>query len=315
MKTEESFNAKSGAAALPPALRTHRPAIVVEPARPAAPTGEEDLAKVHDVAEQERIRDQAATTRVLTGNAEAHEDTMAGGRRASMPVRMVAAQMSDSPAARKKREEQAALARAMRELNEWIAELDELIRILESKRDAARADAQAYFDMAHDAEDLRDSLDDGISADERKRLEALFGKDRLEGKSDQEIKEMMDLYIQEQYGNAYGKENEANEYQNEINEVNEIREEAERERDRFEARAQRAHTPEEEDALAEEVETYTRQSGERLDAIEASRIGITSEAVDAGIKQGARETSRESIAEAEAKDLNGEFTLPPPVPT
>ena len=311
MKTEEAFNAKSGAKDLPPELRTHRPATVVEPARPAAGVDEDAaVASVHEIARNEDRRRQDAARRVLTGNAEAHENTMAGGLRATAPVLTRAAQDPNSPEGRRKREAQAALARALRELEDWIERLDEIIEELGLEIARLTAKMQQHFDNAHEAEDLLEAIQDDVSEEERQRIVALLGPEAKD-KTKEELDDLITQYIASE--RAQGRETDAE------------REAKERERQRLqEERNQAAEhhadlqerarntPPEGYEQLREETEQRTRESREALSATEYSRVvGPMHETVDAGIKQGAREARREDMTESnETQDQLAGFSLP-----
>lgn len=310
MKTEEAFNAKSGAKDLPPELRTHRPAIVVEPARPAAGVDEDTaVTHVHEIARNENRRRQDAARRVLTGNAEA-EGSMAGGLRATAPVLTLAAQDPNSPEGRRKREAQAALARALRELEDWIERLDEIIEELGLEIARLTAKMQQHFDNAHEAEDLLEDIQDGVSEDERQRIVALLGPE-AKGKTKEELNDLITQYIASEraLGQETNAEREAKE--RERQRVQEERNQAAEHHADLQERA-RNTPPEGYAQLREETERRMRESREALSASEYSRmVDPMNEAVDAGVKQGANDASEDNMTASNAFGAQSAgFSLP-----
>lgn len=311
MKTEEAFNAKSGVKDLPPELRTHRPAIVVEPARPAAGVDEDaTVTHVHEIARNEDRRRQDAARRVLTGNAEAHENTMAGGLRATAPVLTLAAQDPNSPEGRRKREAQAALARALRELEDWIERLDEIIEELGLEIARLTAKMQQHFDNAHEAEDLLEDIQDGISEEERQRIVALLGPE-AKGKTKEELDDLITQYIASE--RAQGRETDAEREakERERQRVQEERNQAAEQHADLQERA-RNTPPEGYERLREETEQYTREARE-LSIAEYSRVAGNSieTGVSLAIESGANEASEDNMtASNEHENQLAELSLP-----
>ena len=311
MKTEEAFNAKSGAKDLPPELRTHRPATVVEPARPAAGVDEDAaVASVHEIARNEDRRRQDAARRVLTGNAEAHENTMAGGLRATAPVLTRAAQDPNSPEGRRKREAQAALARALRELEDWIERLDEIIEELGLEIARLTAKMQQHFDNAHEAEDLLEDIQDGISEEERQRIVALLGPE-AKNKTKEELDDLITQYIASEraLGQETNAEREEKERQRQI--ARDLRRDVIRTRDDINAKAPPSAPPEQVERVLEEVQPVMHGLGEEMATVDEARLHVVNEDVANGIKTEANDVSEDNMtASNEHENQLAELSLP-----
>ena len=72
----------------------------------------------------------------------------------------------------------------MRELEDWIERLDEIIEELGLEIARLTAKMQQHFDNAHEAEDLLEDIQDGISEEERQRIVALLGPEAVNGQKE-----------------------------------------------------------------------------------------------------------------------------------
>ncbi len=162
------------------------------------------------------LQEAGSDRRILTEQTDQNDSDYSANGRTSSYAWVQAAQKR----LRELKEKNDKLTRALMSLNKWLDKIEQMIEDMVEQIAGLRTQAVSHFDNAHEAEELRDGIKDGISSEEKEKLKKLLGNN-IEAKNREEIIDLLNEYVSEQFNTGHLKNNAADALQGTVDKLKE----------------------------------------------------------------------------------------------